>query len=157
MWYFKGRRKKYKSPYTGKEVDAAVAKADSIPDTTVADAGKVLGVTPEGKIGLIEGGASEILFIHAIVDGQGNAVLNKTFSEMQAHLAEDKPVVCMNNGVPSTEMSYNDTSITFYFDESSYDASLNRATVDRVILTVADDNTISTSSQYAYWTVTFLD
>lgn len=31
MWYFKGRRKKYKSPYTGKEVDAAVKKAE---DTT---------------------------------------------------------------------------------------------------------------------------
>lgn len=49
-------KKKYKSPYTGKEVDAAVGKADTIPDTSVADAGKVLGVTPEGKIGLIDGG-----------------------------------------------------------------------------------------------------
>ena len=27
MWYFKGRRKKYKSPYTGKEVDEAVKKS----------------------------------------------------------------------------------------------------------------------------------
>lgn len=26
MWYFKGRRKKYKSPYTGKEVDTPVGK-----------------------------------------------------------------------------------------------------------------------------------
>lgn len=35
MWYFKGRRKKYKSPYTGKEVDAAIKKAE---DTTATAA-----------------------------------------------------------------------------------------------------------------------
>lgn len=54
MWYFKGRRKKYNSPYTGKEVDEAVAKANSIPDGTVADAGKFLRVNNEGKIDAIE-------------------------------------------------------------------------------------------------------
>lgn len=50
MWYFKGRRKKYKSPYTGKEVDAAVARGGNLPVVTSADAGKVLVVDDEGKI-----------------------------------------------------------------------------------------------------------
>ena len=30
MWYFKGRRKKYKSPYTGKEVDTSVKTTKDI-------------------------------------------------------------------------------------------------------------------------------
>ena len=38
MWYFKGRRKKYKSPYTGKEVDEAVKKsADTTATATEID------------------------------------------------------------------------------------------------------------------------
>lgn len=49
MWYFKGRRKKYKSPYTGKEVDAAVGKGGKLPTVTVADAGKILGIDENGN------------------------------------------------------------------------------------------------------------
>lgn len=37
-------KKFYKSKYTGAEIDAAVAKADTVPAVTVADAGKILGV-----------------------------------------------------------------------------------------------------------------
>ena len=59
MWYFKGRRKKYKSPYTGKEVDAAVAKAGKLPTVTSADVGMVLGVDDEGNIITTEGGVPE--------------------------------------------------------------------------------------------------
>ena len=71
MWYFKGRRKKYKSPYTGKEVDAAVkkaedttataeeinatvAKVDKLPNTTSADEGKIYAVDSEGNTTVID-------------------------------------------------------------------------------------------------------
>ena len=54
MWYFKGRRRRYDSPYTGKEVDAAVAKGGALPDLTVAEAGKFLRVNNDGKIDAVE-------------------------------------------------------------------------------------------------------
>ena len=50
MWYFKGRRKKYKSPYTGKEVDAAVANSQAFPEYAAADSGKFLRVNADGKL-----------------------------------------------------------------------------------------------------------
>lgn len=50
MWYFKGRRKKYKSPYTGKEVDAAVKNSQAFPEYAAADSGKFLRVNADGKL-----------------------------------------------------------------------------------------------------------
>lgn len=51
-------QKKYISKYTGAEIDAAVAKADTVPAVTEADAGKALVVDAEGKIvaGQVSGG-----------------------------------------------------------------------------------------------------
>lgn len=43
-------KKFYKSKYTGAEIDAAVAKAGTVPAVTSADAGNILGVDAEGKI-----------------------------------------------------------------------------------------------------------
>lgn len=43
-------QKKYISKYTGAEIDAAVAKADTVPAVTVEDAGSALVVDEEGKI-----------------------------------------------------------------------------------------------------------
>ena len=43
-------QKKYISKYTGAEIDAAVAKAGTVPTVTEADAGKALVVDEEGKI-----------------------------------------------------------------------------------------------------------
>lgn len=43
-------QKKYISKYTGAEIDAAVAKADTVPAVTAADEGKALVVDSEGKI-----------------------------------------------------------------------------------------------------------
>ena len=43
-------QKKYISKYTGAEIDAAVAKADTVPAVTEADAGSALVVDEEGKI-----------------------------------------------------------------------------------------------------------
>lgn len=43
-------QKKYTSKYTGAEIDAAVAKAGTVPAVTEADAGKALVVDEEGKI-----------------------------------------------------------------------------------------------------------
>ena len=53
-------KKIFKSKYTGKEIDAAIAKAGNLPATTSADAGKVLVVDDEGKIvaGEAGGGSS---------------------------------------------------------------------------------------------------
>ena len=43
-------KKIFKSKYTGAEIDAAVAKAGTVPAVTSADAGKALVVDEEGKI-----------------------------------------------------------------------------------------------------------
>ena len=43
-------KKIFKSKYTGREIDAAVAKAGNLPATTSADAGKALVVDEEGKV-----------------------------------------------------------------------------------------------------------
>ena len=57
-------QKKYTSKYTGREIDAAVAKAGNLPATTSADAGKALVVDAEGKIvaGAAGGGISSVNF-----------------------------------------------------------------------------------------------
>lgn len=101
-------KKKYKSPYTGKEVDAAVGKADTIPDTSVADAGKVLGVTPEGKIGLIEngggGGSNVAIANYSLQQDNQNVkaappepsvsyICDKTYAQIVALLDAGTPVV----------------------------------------------------------------
>jgi hypothetical protein len=51
-------QKKYTSKYTGAEIDAAVAKAGTVPAVTEADAGKALVVDEEGKIVAGEAGGS---------------------------------------------------------------------------------------------------
>lgn len=43
-------QKKYISKYTGAEIDAAVAAGSQVPEITVEDAGRILGVDAEGKI-----------------------------------------------------------------------------------------------------------
>lgn len=43
-------KKIFKSKYTGAEIDAAIAKAGTVPAVTAADAGKALVVNSEGKI-----------------------------------------------------------------------------------------------------------
>ena len=56
-------QKKYISKYTGKEIDAAVAKAGNLPAVTSADAGKALVVDEEGKIVAGEAGGSANVII----------------------------------------------------------------------------------------------
>lgn len=46
-------KKKYKSPYTGKEVDESVGKGSKLPKITAADAGKILSVDSEGNISAV--------------------------------------------------------------------------------------------------------
>lgn len=59
-------QKKYISKYTGAEIDAAVAKAGSVPDVTSADAGKALVVDEEGKI--VTGAVGNIPIIEFTAD-----------------------------------------------------------------------------------------
>lgn len=133
MWYFKGRRKKYKSPYTGKEVDAAVAKAVAIPDTTVADAGKVLGVTPEGKIGLIEGGGGGgVVFLDTNYDPVTYASVTKdkySFDELKAIFSSGKvfAIYIADEQVQITEneKTEDDTYRLTIFTEIIYRAASN--------------------------------
>lgn len=51
-------KKIFKSKYTGAEIDAAVAKAVTVPAVTSADAGKALVVDEEGKIVAGEAGTN---------------------------------------------------------------------------------------------------
>lgn len=75
MWYFKGRRKKYKSPYTGKEVDAAVGlvnSLDSTPegiDVATEFVGR-MGVTPEN----VEEAAEDVVSTVEKVEGYPNPI-----------------------------------------------------------------------------------
>ncbi len=55
-------QKKYISKYTGEEIDAAIAKADTVPAVTAADAGSALVVDEEGKIVAGEAGVSFPVF-----------------------------------------------------------------------------------------------
>ncbi len=51
-------QKKYISKYTGAEIDAAVAKAGTVPTVTAADVGNALVVDAEGKIVAGEAGTT---------------------------------------------------------------------------------------------------
>ena len=64
-------KKYYKSKYTGWEIDAAVAKADTVPTVTAADAGSALVVDEDGKIVAGEAGAN---FYNKTVYFDGNAI-----------------------------------------------------------------------------------
>lgn len=57
-------KKFYKSKYTGAEIDAAVAKAGTVPAVTGADAGKALVVDEEGKIVAGEAGGGGAVIIN---------------------------------------------------------------------------------------------
>ena len=55
-------QKTYLSKYSGAEIDAAIAKADTVPAVTVEDAGSALVVDGEGKIVAGEAGVSFPVF-----------------------------------------------------------------------------------------------
>jgi hypothetical protein len=87
-------KKIFKSKYTGAEIDAAVAKAGTVPAVTSADAGKALVVDEEGKIVAGEVGGENLLIV-TITGNPREGVFqsDKTFNEISAALTDGIPVI----------------------------------------------------------------
>ena len=79
-------QKKYISKYTGAEIDAAVAKADTVPVVTVEEAGSALIVDEEGKIVTGVVGAPEFIVNITVTEDGGSLIpsLDKTYEEIVA-------------------------------------------------------------------------
>ena len=101
-------QKKYTSKYTGAEIDAAVAKAGTVPAVTEADAGKALVVDEEGKIvaGEAGGGLKEynytipLTYIEAIWESGFSFQVNN-FTDIDNIYAAD----VVNCTIPGTEQT----------------------------------------------------
>ena len=101
-------QKKYISKYTGEEIDAAVAKADTVPAVTVADAGKALVVDADGKI--VAGEASG-----GFIDGDYKPEADdKSFSDLLGELVIAAQTSGSTNGYVSTTTDFGDS----YFKDS---------------------------------------
>ena len=98
-------QKKYTSKYTGAEIDAAVAKAGTVPTVTSADAGKILGVDSEGKI--VAG--DKDIFLVVITESYNDAshkyeyTYSKTATETRAAFNANKNVVAILSTGGTTE------------------------------------------------------
>lgn len=86
-------KKFYKSKYTGAEIDAAVAKAGTVPAVSSADAGKALVVDSEGKIVAGEAGGSDIFAITLGYDQDTNPFFNKTYAQIAEAIEAGKTVI----------------------------------------------------------------
>lgn len=80
----------YKSNYTGAEIDSAVNKANSIPQPTSENVGKVLGVVEdENENPVLEfvepsGGRSEIYVVHITYDKLTNYSVTESYADVLA-------------------------------------------------------------------------
>ena len=79
-------KKFYKSKYTGAEIDAAVAKAGTVPAVTSADAGKALVVDEEGKIVAGEAGTPDFIVNITVTENEGELTpsVDKTYEQIVA-------------------------------------------------------------------------
>lgn len=84
-------QKKYTSKYTGAEIDAAVAKAGTVPAVTEADAGKALVVDEEGKIVAGEAGGGNVVKINldaTIDDSDSSEYVLTATGEFETNIKE---------------------------------------------------------------------
>ena len=88
-------KKYYKSKYTGKEIDAAVASGSQVPEIDIEDAGKILAVDAEGKIVAKSDPVPE-------VDAEDNGKIMKV-SDGKWAVGTDNQVT-LNNDVTFTEL-----------------------------------------------------
>lgn len=101
-------KKIFKSKYTGAEIDAAVAKAGTVPAVTSADEGKALVVDAEGKIvaGEVGGGLTEYDYTMPLdyienVWASGFSFQVNNFTDIDNIYAAD----VVNFTIPGTEQS----------------------------------------------------
>ena len=142
-------QKKYISKYSGAEIDAAVAKAGTVPAVTSADSEKILGVDAEGKIvakdnlvptpvgdnidmGLIVGGDGKLKYTNI-----GNIKAGDSTMRVES-ISEGDPLVM--------EPDFNDTAVflsngNYYggshilFDKPAGDITVNAATAMTLLST----------------------
>lgn len=126
----------------------------SLPSVTTADNGKVLTVV-EGawdKADASGGGDDKLFVITAISDGMGSATIDKTYTEIEDALANDKiPVVCFKytSSAHFTEIYHFDEYIAnpldrFLFSHHSYFEDLDEGTYsyDIKYLMVLNNNSV---------------
>ena len=104
-------KKIFKSKYTGKEIDAAIAKAGNLPATTSADAGKALVVDEEGKIvtGKAGGNIFEVVFGF---NEEGSINCNHTYNEIRAAIADNKTIIARTAYYEDSVCNYFSTIVT---------------------------------------------
>lgn len=159
-------KKFYKSKYTGAEIDAAIAKADTVPAVTSADAGKALVVDEEGKIVAGEAGGGSDIFVFYVSEDEntGDPVFSKTFNEINAAIADGKIPVGFSDPVASNDITYPEglnlygytlnesiifQNVSFDFDETF--------TANKTFFTLSNDNTITVSFVSYSWTATEIE
>jgi hypothetical protein len=100
-------KKIFKSKYTGAEIDAAVAKAGTVPAVTSADAGKALVVDDEGKIVAGEAGGGNIFEVVFSFNEDESISCNHTYNEIRAAIADNNTIIART--------AYYEDSICNYF------------------------------------------
>lgn len=81
-------QKKYTSKYTGAEIDAAIAKAGTVPAVTSADEGKALVVDSEGKI--VPGEAGTTVVANPTLAGTESALTGLQVGETKYKVGGDR-------------------------------------------------------------------
>jgi len=155
-------KKIFKSKYTGAEIDAAVAKAGTVPAVTSADAGKALVVDSEGKIvpGAAGGGSDIFVFYVSEDETTGEPVFSKTYTEIKAAIAEGKVPVGFNDpnwdgNRPFAEpvlLLHNNPS-NLFFEAKFFDFDETFA-ANRNKYVLASDNTLTVTAETYTWSAT---
>ncbi len=123
-----------------------------VPAVSAADAGKVLGVTEEGKIGLVEsGGGGDLLALRF----NGEDSLNKTYNEILEAYQNDVPIILNDYGEQTTMflpfiVALLDNKIHMEFEALGYNPTNNSAQLQVLKFDYTSDNTMSATSFKSY-------
>lgn len=146
-------QKKYTSKYTGAEIDAAVAKAGTVPSVTEADAGKALVVDEEGKIvtGKVD---ANCVYISCIM-GEENITINETYANILSLIQSGKTIKLYPVWLPGvfgnpidftlSGFSTQDNRIDFTGEMHEVDPDNNQFIIRVIYLTLASDDTTTIS------------